>query len=203
MKLKFALFLPCVWLIILNSISYANVPSNHQVCFLPEQACLIKISKIINQAKESIYLQANNLTSDRITRALVNAEERGVAVKILLDKSQWQVRRYSASRYLISEGIPVWIDFHDDFANTNLIIVDKRILIIGGLNYHEKQCQNISDHVLFIENNQLAQIYLNQWMVRKNAAKKLFFPISRDGQAHQEEAFDIPTVVKVFMQFNY
>ncbi|MEM1243903.1 MAG: phospholipase D-like domain-containing protein [Pseudomonadota bacterium] len=188
-----------ICLLFLTNITYAVINTPHQVCFFPEQACLAKITQTINAAKKSIYLQASNLTSDSITRALVNARAKGIKVRVLLDKSQWQVHRYSASRYLVREGIPVWIDFHEDFANTNLLIVDNKKVVLGGLNYHENQSGHISDHVLFIDNKTLANIYLAQWQVRKNAAKRLVFPVRRYGQDHRG-VFSVPTAVKVFMQ---
>jgi phosphatidylserine/phosphatidylglycerophosphate/cardiolipin synthase-like enzyme len=54
-------------------------------------------------------VQEYTFTLKEIANALINAKERGVDVKVILDKSQLY-SKYSVINELFASGIPVWID---------------------------------------------------------------------------------------------
>jgi len=56
-------------------------------CFTPPSGCGAVIASRISKAQESIHVQAYGFTSGEIAKALINANNRGVKVRILLDKS--------------------------------------------------------------------------------------------------------------------
>lgn len=56
-------------------------------CFTPPAGCGTVIASQISKAQDSIYVQAYGFTSGEIAKALINAHNRGVKVRVLLDKS--------------------------------------------------------------------------------------------------------------------
>lgn len=56
-------------------------------CFTPPTGCGTIIATQISKAQDSIYVQAYGFTSGEIAKALINAHNRGVKVRVLLDKS--------------------------------------------------------------------------------------------------------------------
>ena len=64
------------------------------------------ILELINQAQESISVEAFSLTDVRIADALIAAHKRGVKVSVIMDESKMK-ERHSKSQKLINNGICV------------------------------------------------------------------------------------------------
>ncbi|ACJ20105.1 phospholipase D family protein [Coxiella burnetii] len=143
----------------------------YEVCFTPYQNCTGEIVKMINQAKQSIYVQGYSFTSDPIANALVRAKKRGVKVLVILDKSQFAGKYYSSAGYLIRNGIPVWEDFQLDIAHNKVMIVDKAVVETGSFNYTVSAQHYNAENVLIIHNKTLAHRYLANWYRRQKASK--------------------------------
>lgn len=67
---------------------FAGEPSPPiQACFTPDEDCTGQIVAEIDRARQSIFVQAYSFTSAPIAKALVEAKNRGVDVRTILDKS--------------------------------------------------------------------------------------------------------------------
>src|SRR5277367_2987255 len=80
-----------------------------QVFFSPKGGCTEAVVENLNKARDTVLVQAYSFTSAPIANALVDAEKRGVKVRVILDKSQ-RTEKYSAADFLLHAGIPTWID---------------------------------------------------------------------------------------------
>lgn len=87
----------------------AVLPENIELCFTPPSGCSEVIEREISKAISSIYVQAYGMTSPTIANALIKAHERGVKVRILLDKSNLK-DKWSKRFVLVDAGIDVGID---------------------------------------------------------------------------------------------
>lgn len=110
-----------------NNFSSTIYPSI-QVYFTPGQNCTMQITDALDSAKKSISVQAYSFTSLPIAKHLIDAKKRGVVVKVILDKSQTS-QKYSASRFLINQPIPVWIDYKPAIAHNKIMIIDGKKLL--------------------------------------------------------------------------
>ncbi|NDE18981.1 MAG: DUF1669 domain-containing protein [Alphaproteobacteria bacterium] len=90
--------------------------SEVNTCFTPPAGCGTVIAGLISKAQDSIYIQAYGFTSGEIAKALINAHERGVKVRVLLDKSNIGAK-HSKMRDIRKAGIecagtsqlfPIW-----------------------------------------------------------------------------------------------
>src|SRR5262245_1859483 len=95
--------------------------ASFEACFTPVMDCTQEAVNAIDAAHKDIYVQAYSFTSYPIEKALVDAKDRGVIVKILLDKSQYHDNRVSSSEYFSSHDIPVWIDSHVAIAHNKVM----------------------------------------------------------------------------------
>jgi len=77
-----------------------------QVLFSPKSGCQDAIIAQIDKAQKTVDIAMYFLTSREIAQVLVRAKDRGVQVRIVLDKSQ-ETQKYSKSRYLIKRGFAV------------------------------------------------------------------------------------------------
>ena len=138
------------------------------VCFSPEEDCAVPIISEIDQSKESILVQEYTFTLKAIANALINAKERGVDVKVILDKSQLY-SKYSVINELFASGIPVWIDDKPKIAHDKVIIVDNQKVITGSFNLSKTAEKGNAENLLIIkEYPELVQQYVKNWETRKS-----------------------------------
>jgi phosphatidylserine/phosphatidylglycerophosphate/cardiolipin synthase-like enzyme len=94
------------------------------VCFTPEYgmtpSCTQQVVDALTGAKKSVLVQAYSFTSAPIAKALMDAQRRGVQVKVILDRSN-RTTHYSAATFLAHAGIPVWIDARHAIAHNKIM----------------------------------------------------------------------------------
>ena len=117
-----------------------------QACFTPGEDCTALIIREIDGAKSELLVQAYGLTSAPIIHALGRAKERGVEVKVILDRINEQ-KRYTAATYLKNHGIDVLIDDAVVIAHNKVVVIDRRNVITGSFNFtraaHAKNAENV------------------------------------------------------------
>lgn len=138
----------------------------YQVCFTPGQDCTQLIVNTLDKAKQSIYIQAYSFTSAPIAKALVDAKNRGVDVKVLLDKSQTRGNSYSSAKFLTNEGISPWIDYRPAIAHNKVMVLDQKTVITGSFNFTKAAQKRNAENVLIITDANLAKQYLANWQQR-------------------------------------
>ena len=105
---------------------------------------------------------------------LVAAKKRGVMVNVILDKSQ-KSNRYSASRFLINQHIPCWIDDKPAIAHNKIMIIDGKEVITGSYNFTKAAQNKNAENLLVIYDEKLAHIYMENWQ-RRRAVSNYFNP---------------------------
>jgi phosphatidylserine/phosphatidylglycerophosphate/cardiolipin synthase-like enzyme len=114
--------------------------------FSPGGGCQERIAEEIGSAEKTLRIQAFYFTSKPITEAVVEAKKRGVAVTVVLDKSQEKMT-YGSWRILKREGVPVYFDSKHATANNKVILIDDDTIITGSYNFtkaaEEKNAENV------------------------------------------------------------
>ena len=105
--------------------------------------------RAIAGAKKAVRVQAYAFTSERIARALVEAKARGVAVEVLLDKSN-RTARHSVAGLLADAGIAVLIDDKHAIAHNKVILIDDNVVITGSFNFTKSAETRNAENLLFI-----------------------------------------------------
>ena len=109
--------------------------SEVNVCFVPGPvSCQMQIVDLIDAAKTSLMVQEVQLTNPALIRAILEAHRRGVAVQVLLDKSQRFARNSGASE-LVQKGVPVSIDAPSGIAHNKVVLIDGKIVVGGSFNW--------------------------------------------------------------------
>jgi phosphatidylserine/phosphatidylglycerophosphate/cardiolipin synthase-like enzyme len=127
-------------------------------CFVPGHDCQQQIIDVIDAARHDLLIQAYSFTSAPIAQALVRAEQRGVKVTAILDKSQ-RSERYSGARFLINAGIPVWIDERPAIAHNKVIVADARITVTGSFNFTKAAQERNAENIVVIDDPRIAAAY--------------------------------------------
>lgn len=133
-----------------------------QVGFSPGNAEQVVVDTV-NSAQHSIDVAAYSFTSKAIARALVMAARRGVAVRVVMDRSQ-QTARYSSATFLANMQVPIRIDSHYAIMHNKFMVVDGETLETGSFNYTASAAERNAENVLVLRNEpQVAAIYEREW----------------------------------------
>ncbi|WP_447974295.1 phospholipase D family nuclease [Nitrospira sp. Kam-Ns4a] len=132
------------------------------VCFTPPDNCTERIVTVLNEAETSVLVQAYSFTSAPIAQALVDAHKRGVAVEVLLDKSQRR-DQYTVADFLAHAGVPTRIDAEHAKAHNKIMIVDGRLVITGSFNFTKAAEESNAENLLLVTDKALAQKYADNW----------------------------------------
>jgi phosphatidylserine/phosphatidylglycerophosphate/cardiolipin synthase-like enzyme len=146
-----------------------NAPA--QVYVSPNGGCTDAVVATIGHAKKSVLVLAYSFTSAPIAGALKAAHDRGLDVRVILDKSQ-RTERYSGMTFLIHAGIPTWIDVVHAIAHNKVMVIDGETVITGSFNFTKAAEAKNAENVLIIQDRELAKLYQADWEKLRDLAKE-------------------------------
>jgi len=145
----------------------AILPKNVELCFTPSSACSSVIESKIAKAVSSIYVQAYGMTSPTIVDSLIKAHEKGIKVRVLLDKSNLK-DKWSKRSFLVDAGVDVGIDNISGIAHNKVMIIDEETVITGSFNFTRAADKRNAENVIIITDKSVANEYLQNWLNRKS-----------------------------------
>ncbi len=114
-----------------------------------------------------MLVQAYSFTSKPIAKSLIEAKERGVDIKVILDESQTS-SKHSVINELFEHKIPIWIDFKPAIAHSKVIIIDDQKVITGSFNFSDAAQQRNAENLLIITGDSpLVEQYVENWKDRQ------------------------------------
>ena len=165
-------FAPVSWFILGASLIFAVSPLRSDDLVLKDAPVTVRFSphgggealvvETIDQARASIKVLAYSFTSSPIASALKRAHDRGVDVRVILDKSQ-RTERYSGLTYLRNSGISTWIDSAHSIAHNKTIVIDDLVTITGSFNFTKSAENSNGENILRIRDTGLAAAYRANW----------------------------------------
>lgn len=170
--MKFPL-LPAVMLIA-ACCTPVHATESIEVGFSPEGTARALVINAINSAQHTIDIMAYTFNSDDIIRALVGAEQRGVAVRAVIDyKDNQSKHSKEAVAYAFANGVTVREDNHYHIQHDKLMIIDGKTLETGSFNFAQSAEFSNSENVLIIKGNpQLMARYQDHFNSRWQIASK-------------------------------
>ncbi len=138
---------------------------------------------LIEGAKKYIYIPAFLVTHDEMAAALINAEQRGVDVKLIIDATNAYSSR-SKVKMLRSAGIPVKIENYAGKIHSKSIIIDDKYIIVGSMNFSKSGENKNDENVVIIEDERLAKFYKGffEYLWRKIPDKYLRQGVRAEGK---------------------
>jgi phosphatidylserine/phosphatidylglycerophosphate/cardiolipin synthase-like enzyme len=161
-------------------------PSRRTPCFTPGEDCERFIVNQIWAAKSELLVQAYGFTNPAIIRALKEARQRGVEVKVILDKSNEQKRYTGAPASLQEYCIQPLVDDRVAIAHNKVMAIDGRHVITGSFNYTlAAQARNAENVLLISDDPALAQAYAANWQKRARQCSRLRGPCGPERGSHR------------------
>ena len=109
-----------------------------QVFFSPKGGCTEAVVANLNKATNNVIVQAYSFTSVPIAQALVDAQKRGVKVRVILDRSQ-RTEKYTEADFLLHAGVPTWIDAKHTIVHNKIMVIDGKTILTGSFNLRKPQ----------------------------------------------------------------
>lgn len=129
-------------------------PNSIQAYFCPQNKCSEKLIAQFSTAKKSIHGAIYSFTLDSIGDSLVAAKNRGIEVKIIMEKQQ--LSRYSELKKLQEAGIEVRIDSNPNFMHDKFSIIDGKIVTTGSFNWTQNADKENNENLVIINSPELA-----------------------------------------------
>ncbi|RXG63599.1 DUF1669 domain-containing protein [Candidatus Atribacteria bacterium 1244-E10-H5-B2] len=116
----------------------------------------------IDAAEEFISIAMYTFTDVEIAQAILEARDRGIDIKILLDRSQVKAK-YSRSRYFVQNGIEVRISSNSYIMHNKFAVIDNEIVITGSYNWTASAGGRNDENLLVIDDNYIVERYQDQF----------------------------------------
>lgn len=151
----------------------AQTVGDETVCFVPGQFdCASVAIDEIGRAQRTIEIQAYGFTQPDIAQALIQAHQRGVQVRLIVDKTA--PRERGGKTLLVAQaGIPVWVDYEPRIAHNKVIVIDDAVLLQGSYNWTTAADHSNAENLLVSRNPALADLYRQNFESRLAASEPL------------------------------
>ena len=158
-KLSILPFLVLILFITISISTLAKTEVYFSLADNPQKA----IIKNINQAEAFINIAMYIFTDREIALPLAKAQERGVKVRVYLDKEQVN-DQYSQSRFLVQKGIKVRISTNNYIMHNKFAIIDNRLLLTGSYNWTASANSRNDENLMAIDDPEIIAIFQNQFV---------------------------------------
>jgi len=141
--------------------------STYTLCFVPDgPSCQEMIVDAINRTRHKLLIQAYSFTSTPIAKAVAEAHQRGVDVRVIVDKSQAS-ERYTSATFLKNAGIPVVVDTRPAIAHNKVMVFDDQAVFTGSFNFTKSaQERNAENGMLIRGDSAVVKAYTDNWRTR-------------------------------------
>lgn len=145
-----------------------TINASVRAVFTPGDDIAGEIIQAIRQARKQVLVQAFSFTHDEIARALIEAHQRGVEVKLIADREQTEKMRRGQVTGIARAGVPVWLDGEHQGAHNKVMVIDagrsNAQIITGSYNFTRAAQHKNAENVVFISGNEaLVRQYVANW----------------------------------------
>ena len=142
------------------------------ICFSRTDECDDLLISLINSAQKYIHIMIYVFTLDRLAEALINAHERGVEVKVIVESEKAYIRGSEVER-LVDYGVSVALDGNPNFMHHKVMIVDGEVVVTGSYNWSYSAEEKNDENVVVIASERVAEMYELEFQRVWNQAIKL------------------------------
>jgi len=141
-----------------------------KVYFSPNGGCQHAVIDQIRSARRTIDIAMYYLSSPQIARALVDANQRQVQIRIVLDQSQ-EIESASKSGYLIKHGLKIKYHLGFGLMHNKFAVIDARSLITGSFNWTSTAQEKNEENLLIMTDQPLIAKYQERFEYLWNTSR--------------------------------
>ncbi len=133
-----------------------------EVFFSPGNACLEAINRQLRAARERVDICVFTISDDRISREILAAHRRGVALRILTDDDKREDQGSDIDE-LAAAGIPVAMDRSPAHMHHKFALFDGRILLNGSYNWTRSAAADNEENIVLSSDASLLASFAAQF----------------------------------------
>ena len=137
-----------------------SIPSVRETCFSRVEQCDVLLVSLINRANRSVYVAVYSFTRDSLATALIYAKERGVEVRVVIERERAYEQGSEYSR-LKSAGVDVRLDGNPNLMHHKFIVIDENIVVTGSYNW-TTAAEDMNDENIVIIVDQYVALWFKQ-----------------------------------------
>lgn len=147
-----------------SPISDPRVSSENgiDVAFCPSSECTLLPVAALDSANHRIWVAIYSFTNPDFSDALIRAHERGVDVRVIVEKQQ-AGGQYSKHPELAEAGISVRIDSNPNYMHHKFAVIDEDKLINGSMNWSGNGVRENNENVMVIDSSPLNDLFSSEF----------------------------------------
>jgi phosphatidylserine/phosphatidylglycerophosphate/cardiolipin synthase-like enzyme len=139
-----------------------SIPSVRETCFSRVERCDVLLISLINRANRSVYVAVYSFTRDSLAAALIYAKERGVEVRVVIERERAYEQGSEYSR-LKSAGVDVRLDENPNLMHHKFMVIDEYIVVTGSYNWSSAAEDRNDENIVVIVDRDVAQRFVQEF----------------------------------------
>jgi phosphatidylserine/phosphatidylglycerophosphate/cardiolipin synthase-like enzyme len=132
------------------------------VCFSRVEQCDSLLINLISQARKSVYVAIYSFTRDGLARALIDAKNRGVEVKVIIEEEN-AYGQGSDYRMLKEAGVDIRLDGNPALMHHKFMVVDGEIIVTGSYNWSTAAEDRNDENFVVIRDRSVAERFIQEF----------------------------------------
>lgn len=136
-----------------------SAPVPAEAHFSPGESCWSRIVQLIDAARARLDICVFTITDDRISRAIIAAARRGLAVRIITDNEK-AADEGSDIEWLRNEGLPLRVDRSPYHMHHKFALFDGALLLSGSYNWTRGAALNNNENIIVTADSRLIAAFV-------------------------------------------
>jgi len=131
----------------IDSVRQEHSLKKSRAYFSPGTSCVDKIIASLNSVKETLDICVFTISDDVISKAIIDAHERGVTVRIITDDEKVEDKGSDIAEF-VDNQIPVKTDDGPSHMHHKFAIFDGQMLLNGSFNWTRSASRNNNENII-------------------------------------------------------
>jgi phosphatidylserine/phosphatidylglycerophosphate/cardiolipin synthase-like enzyme len=127
-----------------------------ETCFAPEDECAAQLTRLVNQAQQSIRFIAFSFTHDDIGQAVSDRAREGVTIQGIFE-TRGSNTEHSEFGRMEKEQLDVWQDGNPYTLHHKVFIIDDETVVLGSFNFSNNADTANDENILIIRDADIAR----------------------------------------------
>lgn len=114
----------------------------------------------IDMARLSVDVAAYSITLNSVRNALLNAHDRGVTVRIVMESTNMDT---SDVQRLLEAGVPIIGDNRQGLMHNKFVVIDRSEVWLGSMNFTDSGTYDDNNHMIRIRSTKIAENYSTEF----------------------------------------
>lgn len=162
-----------------------------RVYFSPNGGCADAVKQAIRGARKTVDVAIYTFTRADIARVIDSAAQRGVRVRLVMDRGQGE-SQYSEDRFLLSRKVPLRFGGGAGVMHDKFVVIDDSLVVTGSYNWSEAAEIRNDENLLVVASREIAGVYSGRFEFLWTYGFSDTSLLSKPGAAHDEDKVVLP-----------